>query len=272
MKKLCTELSKQSTLTLIILPDCMSFQEWDFLCNPFTGSETGQPPHQPNWTPEDRRLWPGQSVFWGERQTLQPPGGYKVSSYPLTSLVPGPVWKIGPGGRGYPLTGLVLATEYCKGGKGWVGAWNLEEQTTAQPCNPTLVQKQWSHLGNVSRNACSTARRCTLYPSSWLVERIILRLDSYGFVIAETRVGYKGQVGDCFWKVSETVCGRLLSEVLCWKAVTTLPMLTQALLIRALHEDVIGGEGRILAMEGREDSVAGPLQRTCKYFQQCKAS
>ena len=49
-------------------------------------------------------------------------------------------------------------------------------------------------------------------------------------------------------------------------------MPTQALLIRALHEDVIGGEGRILAMEGREDSVAGPLQRTCKYFQQRKAS
>ena len=50
-------------------------------------------------------------------------------------------------------------------------------------------------------------------------------------------------------------------------------MPTQVLLIRALHEDVIGGgEGRILVMEDQEDSVAGPLQCTCKYFPQCKGS
>lgn len=196
MKKLCTELSKQSTLTLIILPDCMSFQEWDFLCNPFTGSETGQPPHQPNWTPEDRRLWPGQSVFWGERPTLQPPGGYKVS-LPLTLALFSP-----------------LATQNtAKGEKdGWGPGISKNKPLLNLITLPLFRNSEaiWE-----SRSACSTGRRCTLYPSTWLVERIILWLDSYGFVISETRIGYKGQAGDCFWKVLETVCGRLLSEVLC---------------------------------------------------------
>ena len=79
----------------------------------------------------------------------------------------------------------------------------------------TLCSETVKPFGNVSRNACSTGRRCTLYSSTWLVERIILRLDSYGFVISETRIGYKGQAGDCFRNVSETVRGRLLSEVPC---------------------------------------------------------
>ena len=41
----------------------------------------------------------------------------------------------------------------------------------------------------------------------------IVRPDSYGFAVLETRVEYKGQAGGCFRNVSETVHGRLLSGV-----------------------------------------------------------
>ena len=44
--------------------------------------------------------------------------------------------------------------------------------------------------------------------------RTVLCPDSYyGFVVSETRIGYRGWAGDCFWNISEMVHRRLLSLI-----------------------------------------------------------